>query len=255
MELRLLTTENERRIFGERLAQARAMSGQRFKERQRSQLAKIHVAFGELYGLFESEEEPAERMIAGIVMHDLEMFPQTCPRPDLSHLPPRSVLEIGDRWSLSKGGGTLVFCGVVLPLRLREEVRALLVYLAVEPFDSTAFYTSRGFVKAGEPFEYPYLETLDGGPIWSQAMILEGEALQKLGKVMLRLIAAGPLDNSGRFRLKNFLGLRPSLDRPAFSPSEEVPPSTSVARNGAGGTDGEPARGMAGRLRPAVAKL
>ena len=91
MELRLLSTETERRIFAARTEQIRAKHGAGFKERGRSRLAKIHLTFGNLYALFENDGDPAEKMIAGLVMHDLEMFPQTCPRPDLSHLPPRSV--------------------------------------------------------------------------------------------------------------------------------------------------------------------
>ena len=88
MELRLLSTEPERRIFAARTEQIRAKHGVGFKERPRSRLAKIHLTFGNLYALFENDGDPAEKMIAGLVMHDLEMFPQTCPKPDLSHLPP-----------------------------------------------------------------------------------------------------------------------------------------------------------------------
>src|SRR5208283_2210740 len=126
------------------------------KERPRSRLARIHLTFGNLYALFENDGDPAERMIAGLVMHDLEMFPQTCSKPDLSHLPPRSVLEVSELWS-----------------------RAILAYLGVKPFDGTPFYRAGGFVNAGEPVEYPYLETLKGEAIWAQPMILEGESLAK----------------------------------------------------------------------------
>jgi len=98
MELCLLSTETERRIFAARTEQIRAKHGAGFKERSRSRLARIHLTFGNLYALFENNNDPAERMIAGLVMHDLEMFPQTCPKPDLSYLPPRSVLEISELW-------------------------------------------------------------------------------------------------------------------------------------------------------------
>lgn len=233
MELRLLTTEHERKIFGERLAEARAKNGQRFKERPRSQLAQIHLAFGSLYGLFENDDDPAERMIAGIAMHDIEMFPQTCSKPDLSHLPARSVMEIGDRWSLSRGGGTLVFCGAAIPVA-QQDIRAVLVYLAVDPFDSTASYASMGFDRAGEPIEYPYLETLDGGPIMAQPMILEGNALSKLVRVFPRLMGARASANNRAIKLKSALGLRPSLERPGFASKEELTATTRHASAGGG---------------------
>jgi len=114
MELRLLTNETERRIFAARTEQIRAKHGVGFKERPRSRLARIHLTFGNLYALFENDDEPAEKMIAGLVMHDLEMFPQTCPRPDLSHLPPRSVLEVSELWSRAIGAGALARCGAAI---------------------------------------------------------------------------------------------------------------------------------------------
>jgi len=81
LELRLLSTERERQLFTARVEQIRARHGAGFKERPRSRLAGIHLTFGNLYALFENNGDPAERMIAGLVMHDLEMFPQTCPSP------------------------------------------------------------------------------------------------------------------------------------------------------------------------------
>ena len=65
---------------------------------------KIHLTFGNLYALFENDGDPAEKIIAGLVMHDLEMFPQTCPKPDLSHLPPRSVIQVSELWSVRNRG-------------------------------------------------------------------------------------------------------------------------------------------------------
>src|SRR6202171_6880907 len=114
MELRVLTNEDERKIFAARTEQIRAKHGVGFKERARSRLAEIHLSFGNLYALFENDGDPAERMVAGLMMHDLEMFPQTCPRPDLSHLPPRSVLEIGELWYRSMGAGTLARAGAAI---------------------------------------------------------------------------------------------------------------------------------------------
>ena len=182
MELRLLSNETERRIFAARTEQIRAKHGVGFKERSRSRLARIHLTFGNLYALFENDGDPAEKMIAGLVMHDLEMFPQTCPRPDLSHLPPRSVLEVSELWSRAIGAGALARAGAAILAGLLD-ARAILAYLGVKPFDGTPFYRATGFVNAGEPVEYPYLETLKGESIWAQPMILEGESLAKLTRV------------------------------------------------------------------------
>src|SRR4029077_16502277 len=203
MELRLLTGETERKIFADRVAQTRAKHGNGFKERPRSRLAEIHLSFGNLYALFENDGDPAERMIAGLMMHDLEMFPQTCPRPDLSHLPPRSVLEVGELWSRSMGAGTLARAGAAIMAGLLD-ARALLAYLGAKPFDGTTFYRGIGFVNACEPVEHPYLETLNGEPIWAQPMILEGEGLARLTRAFKRLIIE-TRDNHRVVRFKNFM--------------------------------------------------
>jgi hypothetical protein len=215
MELRLLSTETERRIFAARTEQIRAKHGAGFKERPRSRLARIHLTFGDLYGLFENDGDPAERMIAGLVMHDLEMFPQTCPKPDLSHLPPRSVLEVSELWSCAIGGGVLARAGCAIMAGLLE-ARAILVYLAVKPFDGTPFYRTGGFVDAGEPVEYPYLETLKGETIWAQPMIMEGEALAKLSRVFSRLTVE-TCDDNRVLRFKNFLKGRSAGGRPVLA--------------------------------------
>ena len=149
MELRLLSTETERRIFAARTEQIRAKHGVGFKERPRSRLARIHLTFGNLYALFENDGDPAEKMIAGLVMHDLEMFPQTCPKPDLSHLPPRSVIEVSELWSRAIGAGALARAGAAILAGLHD-ARAILAYLGVKPFDGTPFYRATGFVDAGE---------------------------------------------------------------------------------------------------------
>ena len=194
MELRLLSTEKDRKIFADRVEEIRARHGGGFRERSRSRLAQIHLTYGNLYALFENDDDPAERMVAGLMMHDLEMFPQTCPRPDLSHLPPRSVLEIGELWSRAVGAGTLARAGAAIMAGLLD-ARALLAYLGVKPFDGTPFYRGVGFVNVGEPIEYPYLETLNGGPILAQPMIMEGEALNKLTRTFSRLITETRDDN------------------------------------------------------------
>jgi hypothetical protein len=226
MELRLLTNENDRRIFSARTEQIRAKHGLGFKERSRSRLARIHLTFGNLYALFENDGDPAEKMIAGLVMHDLEMFPQTCPRPDLSHLPPRSVLEVSELWSRAIGAGALARAGAAILAGLLD-ARAILAYLGVRPFDGTPFYRATGFVNAGEPVEYPYLETLKGESIWAQPMILEGESLTKLTRVFAQLIIETN-DDFSVLRFKNFLKGKSAGGRPAFVDEAPAVDSTMV---------------------------
>ena len=84
------------------------------------------------------------------------------------------------------------------------EAGALLAYLGAKPFDGTAFYRGIGFVNVGEPVEYPYLETLNGEPIWAQPMILEGEGLARLTRAFKRLIIE-TRDNNRVVRFKNFM--------------------------------------------------
>ncbi len=114
MELRLLTAESDRKIFANRVEQVRARHGSGFKERPRSRLAEIHLRYGNMYALFENDGDPAEGMVAGLMMHDLEMFPQTCARPDLTHIPPRQVLEISELWSRAVGAGSLARAGAAI---------------------------------------------------------------------------------------------------------------------------------------------
>lgn len=214
MELRLLSTETERRIFAARTEQIRARRGAGFRERSRSRLARIHLTFGNLYALFENDGDHPERMIAGLAMHDLEMFPQSCPTPDLSHLPPRSVLEVSELWSCAAGAGALARAGAAILAGLLD-ARAILAYLGVKPFDGTQFYRAAGFVEAGRPVEYPYLETLKGEAIWAQPMILQGESLAKLTRVFSQLII-GTCDDYRVLRFRDFLKGRSAVGRPIF---------------------------------------
>jgi hypothetical protein len=240
MELRTLDTPERRKIFGDRLARARASVGLKFKEKSRSQLARIQLMFADLYALYTDEDEPDDAMIAGLAMHDLEMFPQTCPRPDLSHLPPRSVLEMSDFWSLSPGAGSLVWCGAAVA-GSRHQPRAALVYLVVGQIDRTESYMTAGFVKAGEPFPYPYLETVDGREVRVQALVLEGEAMQRLIKVLSRM-TAGVADERGAVRIRDVFGVSPQAsDRGVYPAVERVVGDHRAARSGAAFNDLESA--------------
>jgi hypothetical protein len=177
MELRQLTTENERRIFAECLTKARATRNSGFKECARSHLGRAHLAFGNLYALYECEMDPAERMLAGFVLHDLGTLPQSYPKPDVSHLPPHSVLEGGELWSLSPGAGRIArYVGAAVAGML--QAKAILLYSLLRPIDLTASYSQLGFVNACESVKWPYVETLDGGEVWIQPLILEGARLE-----------------------------------------------------------------------------
>jgi hypothetical protein len=86
MELRLLTMEADRRIFAHRMEDARASRGvAHFRETRKSNMGKVHLDYGQLYALFENDNQPAEAMMSGFIMHDTASFPQSYPKPDLTH--------------------------------------------------------------------------------------------------------------------------------------------------------------------------
>jgi hypothetical protein len=177
MELRQLTAENERRIFAKCLEEARATRKSGFRECARSQLGRAHLALGNLYALYERETDPPERMLAGFILHDLATLPQSYPKPDISHLPSHSVLEGGELWSLSPGAGRVArYVGAAVAGLL--QAKAILLYSLLKPIDLTASYAQLGFVNACEPVIWPYVETLDGGEVWIQPLILEGARLE-----------------------------------------------------------------------------
>jgi len=215
MELRQLTSKSERAIFGERMEEARAKRGLRFREKRRSNVGKIHLEYGLLYGLFEHDEDPPEQMMSGFAMHDLASFPQSYPQPDLSHLPARSVIEGGELWSFAKGAGLLAQRGAIILLGLMQ-VRAFLVYPTLEPLDQTASYVNFTFRKTGDPVVWPYCETTDGGKIWVQPMVLDGEPLAKM---LHRIFSVGFAisDSMQRVRFDNPFAVAPTLSRPAIS--------------------------------------
>jgi hypothetical protein len=219
MEMRLLTTEGERSVFARRLADARASHGASYRDAgatHAANMARLNAA--DIYGLFETVHDPAERMTAGVALHDLEAFPQSCHEPDLSHLAPRSVLECSDHWSLTRGAGMHAWRGIAVQV-VRRDPRAVLVYLAVGSHGG--FYTAMGFVNAGAPVEYPYLECPGQGLPWVQPMVLEGEALAKLTSNVHRLKIETP-DNYLTIRFDNSDRLRPATNRFAAG-VEEIP--------------------------------
>ncbi|MHB8383337.1 MAG: hypothetical protein ACYDC3_13490 [Candidatus Binataceae bacterium] len=235
MELRLLSTENERRVFAERMDGARAKRGVGFCENPHSLLARIHLTFGQLYGLFEHANEPVERMMSGFRMHDLGAIPQSFPRPDMTHLPARTVFECGELWSFSKGAGVLARRGAMIVAGLRG-ARAILVYPVVHPVDTTRSYIETKFQKVGEPVWFEFGQTLDGGKLFVQPMVLEGETLQELTRKVFAL-GFETRENHTIIRFENPIALKPSLDRPAFDFDARVAPA-AAASNGRGEMNG-----------------
>jgi hypothetical protein len=221
MELRQLTTEAERKMYACRMEEARAKLGAKFRETRRSAIGHVHLNFGLLYGLFEHPEEPCERMMSGFIMHDLAMFPQSYPKPDLTHLPPRSVLECGELWSFAKGAGLLARRGAAILAGLHM-AQAILVYPVISPWDNSRSYEQTGFARVAEPVAWPFCELLDGNPIFVQAMVLEATALQKL---IHRSFQMGFETREGnrKIRFDNPFDVQPTLDRsniPLTAPRE-----------------------------------
>jgi hypothetical protein len=195
MELRLLKTDIERRAFANRLSEVRAMRGAGFSETQRSVIGEVHLAFGNLYGLYDEREENGE-MIGGFAMHDLGMFSQSYPKPDLTHLPPDQVFECGELWAMAAGAARLLrHAGAIIAGELNAQ--ALLVYPIFKPWNLSGAY--KGFVRSGEPIEWPYACTLDSRKIYVQAMVLEGEALAA-GIAAARQYGYELLDGGARLR-------------------------------------------------------
>lgn len=177
MELRMLIAETDRDRFGRLLREVRAMRGSGFAETPRSLTGELHLKFGNLYGLFD-ESKPSSPMLGGFAMHDLGMFGQSFPRPDLSHLPPDKVFECGELWAAAAGAAPILrHAGFILAGHLRAE--ALLLYPIFKPWNLSSAY-NRGFQRMGDPVAWPYARTLSGGQILVQPMVSEGEALTHL---------------------------------------------------------------------------
>ncbi len=176
MELRLLTTDAERRTFTNRLVEARATHGAGFTETPQSVVGEVHLTFGRLYALFDENGPTPNEMLAGFVMHNLATFGQSYPKPDLSHLPPNEVVEIGELWAIVAGAARAVRHGCAILTGLLQ-TRAVLVYPIFKPWNLTGAY--KEFTAVGEPIHWPYIQALDGGKIMVQPMLLEGAALNQ----------------------------------------------------------------------------
>jgi hypothetical protein len=182
MQLRQLIDQHERQLFAESLAKARRSNGGGFREAPHSCLGKAHLAFGRLFALYDNRDDQLEKMLGGFIMHDLATLPQSFPRPDLNHLPADSVFEGSELWSLSTGVGRIAGMAAAAVAGLLQ-AKALLVYPIVKPFDRSLRYTRFDFVRVGDPVLNPFVQTNDGGEIWLQPMVLEGEALERYVRI------------------------------------------------------------------------
>jgi len=179
MELHRLTTEAERDCFARQLRHVRAMRGAGFRETSRSLTGEVHVRFGNLYGLVD-EDRPAFNLLGGFAMHDLAMFGQSFPRPDLSHLPPHKVFECGELWA-SAAGAARILRQAGLILAGIFDAAALLLYPIFKPWNLSTAY-GKGFERIGDPVEWPYTHTLSGSKMWVQPMVSQDQALHNLVK-------------------------------------------------------------------------
>jgi hypothetical protein len=199
MELRLLETEAERTAFERALTQARATKGSGFMEKQRSRLGRVHLAFADLWAVFDETSSTPERMLAGFAMHSLDLFSQSYPRPDLTHLPPEEVFEVGELWAQSLGAGAAARHGGFIVLGM-QGAKTLLIYPICKPWDLTGNYPDYHAVDS--PIAWPFAETLDSQKVYVQPMLLDGENLAR------RICAAtGPgyeaLEGNRRIRFDN----------------------------------------------------
>lgn len=173
--MRLQSTPAERREFAQRLARARAAKRLGFCETSESVLGEIHLTYGHVWALYDEDGPEPQEMLGGFISHNLAMFPQSYPRPDLTYLPPQSVVECSELWALAPGAARIArHAGFILAGLLRA--RAILAYVMVKPRDTTSLYKT--FSRVGEPINWHYVKAFDGSDAWGQAMVLEGLALE-----------------------------------------------------------------------------
>ena len=174
MEMRLLENEAERAAFERGLTQARARRGSGFGEKRRSRLGAY------IWRLRISTEfltKPAtSRTGYWRASPRRSLRPEDYPKPDLTHLPPEEVFEVGELWALSLGAGSRRAPWLRRALGLAGAT-TLLIYRIVSPWDLTKGYPDYRPVDA--PIAWPFAETLDGRKVLVQAMVLDGDNLQR----------------------------------------------------------------------------
>jgi hypothetical protein len=190
MELRLLTREADRGLFKNSMHDARAKRGGTFRENSSSRVSDIQLTFARLFGVYEENSSEPEKLRGGFSLHALNEFGQSFPTPDLTEYPPHAVFEAGQLWSSDFNAALTLRHGSLIVLGLLQ-AQAFLIYPMVIPTDISKLY--RSFRRVGPPFKLPYAETLDGDPVWMQAMILDGEAL----RAQVRLAMMGGFQSDG----------------------------------------------------------
>lgn len=175
MQLRILATQTKRREFADRMVRARTGKGLGFSETPQSVLSEIHLNYGEVCGIYNEDGPEPNEMLGGFVIHNLAMFPQSYPRPDLTHLPPEHVYECGELWALAPGAARLARHAGYILSGLRK-AQAILAYVMLKPRDTSSLYKT--FTRVGDPIQWHYVKAMDGTPAWGQAMVLEGLALE-----------------------------------------------------------------------------
>jgi hypothetical protein len=164
-----------------RLEEARTKNAAFRENRELQALNRQRLESCRLYGLFESEIASADTMVAGIAMHDLKSFPQSCREPDLSHCPAQTVVECSDHWSLSEGTGMFAWAGLAVPMRLAG-IKVVLAYLAADNpvAEHAGFYALMGFVPAGPIVQHPFVEQASGEKFPVLPVLLQGEAFENV---------------------------------------------------------------------------
>jgi len=178
MEARLLLTDNDRRLFALNLVKTRTTKGAGFSETKRSHIGEAHLAFGQLYGIYDERGPTPGEMFAGFVLHDLSTLPQSYPKPDLTYLPPETVFECGELWASTAGGAHIARQAIWILLGVLG-AKALIAYPIFKPWNLTLAYR-RNFAHVGEPIEWPYACTNDGDKILVKAIVSEGDNLRRL---------------------------------------------------------------------------
>jgi hypothetical protein len=231
MELRLLSSPEDRREFAHNLVETRLSKGAGFCETGRSLVGEVHLAFGQLYALFDETSPSPREMLSGFVLHDLACFPQSYPKPDLTHLPPESVLECGELWAKVAGSARMTRQAAWI-LAGELEAQAVLLYPIFSPWNLSGPY-HHDFDRAGEPIEWPYIRSTEGGKIFVQAMVSQGQKLARLVGLAGQDGFSASADHS-RIRFTtpfNIYRKAGRVKRPSGVPAEApgVHPASSVA--------------------------
>ena len=178
MEIHILSSSDERRQFALSLEENRFTRGAGFVETEESSVGAVHLRHGRLCALFDENSARPKEMLAGAIFHNLASFPQSYPRPDLTHFSPGSVIECGELWSKAAGGAALMRQGTWILAGLLR-VKAILIYPISKPWNLTFPYV-RDFEKVDAPIEWPYIRGLNGERILIQPMVSQGEPLQRM---------------------------------------------------------------------------